>query len=240
MIKKKNGFTLTEILLAVMIVGIIGVALASLTTAASRESGVGRSKIMLRNNMSLAMRRLRQDVQEATTVLYKHGRLNGNISSFVPLLALGKNMDLQENKLGSSDERKVVIYCFRPGNVSVTASGAAVKPVGSKDGGVIDRFSIPYSLYTSSAGVPDCPTSGGERILSNVKYIPESVSSYAVPWIGDTYNSKLSVGATEKQQDKDLGSIIYLDIITELPSNPVVNDVIQEDLVLSNGFRIHD
>lgn len=57
----KKGFTLTEILLAVMIVGIIGVALASLTTAASRESGVGRSKVMLRNNLSIALRQLRQE-----------------------------------------------------------------------------------------------------------------------------------------------------------------------------------
>ena len=47
--KNNKGFTLTEILLAVMIVGIIGVALAALTTAASREGGVGRSKILLRN-----------------------------------------------------------------------------------------------------------------------------------------------------------------------------------------------
>jgi prepilin-type N-terminal cleavage/methylation domain-containing protein len=236
---KKNGFTLTEILLAVMIVGIIGVALASLTTAASRESGVGRSKIMLRNNMSLAMRRLRQDVQESTRVLYKQGELSGNIASPVPLLVLGKNMDLQGNPLGASST--VVMYCFMPGTVSVTSSGASVMPAGSTDGGAIYRYAVQhFSKYSDPTGVPSCPTSGGERILSNVKYIPKSVSSYAVPWIGDTYNSKLSVGPTKKQQDKDLGSIIYLDIITELPSNPVVNDVIQEDLVLSNGFRIHE
>ena len=33
--KNRKGFTLTEVLLAVMVVGLIGVALASLTTAAS-------------------------------------------------------------------------------------------------------------------------------------------------------------------------------------------------------------
>ena len=60
--KNNKGFTLTEILLAVMIVGIIGVALAALTTASSREAGVGRSRVLLRNNLSLAMRQLRQDV----------------------------------------------------------------------------------------------------------------------------------------------------------------------------------
>ena len=64
----KKGFTLTEILLAVMIVGIIGVALAALTTAALRESGVGRVRIMLRNQISLFLRQLRQDVRSAKSV----------------------------------------------------------------------------------------------------------------------------------------------------------------------------
>lgn len=63
-----KGFTLTEVLLAAMIVGIIGIALAALTTAALRESGVGRSRLMLRNQLSLFLRQLRQDVREASSV----------------------------------------------------------------------------------------------------------------------------------------------------------------------------
>ncbi len=63
--KNKKGFTLTEILLAVMIVGIIGVALAALSTAALRESGVGRVRLMLRNQVSLFLRQLRQDIRES-------------------------------------------------------------------------------------------------------------------------------------------------------------------------------
>ena len=105
--KNKKGFTLTEILLAVMIVGIIGVALASLTTAASRESGVGRSKVMLRNNLSLAMRRLRMDVHDASRVLYKKGAMDGSLSERTPLLALGKNLTLSGEKIGSEDSRVV-------------------------------------------------------------------------------------------------------------------------------------
>lgn len=66
--KNKSGFTLTEVLLAVMVVGLIGVALASLTTAATRESGVGRSKVMLRNNLSLFLRTLRDDINAATYI----------------------------------------------------------------------------------------------------------------------------------------------------------------------------
>ena len=70
-----KGFTLTEVLLAAMIVGIIGVALAALTTAALRESSVGRTRITLRNQISLFLRQLRQDVQEAdaATVRPDHG-----------------------------------------------------------------------------------------------------------------------------------------------------------------------
>lgn len=63
-----KGFTLTEVLLAAMIVGIIGIALAALTTAALRESSVGRTRIMLRNQASLFLRQLRQDIREATSV----------------------------------------------------------------------------------------------------------------------------------------------------------------------------
>ena len=63
-----KGFTLTEVLLAAMIVGIIGIALAALTTAALRESSVGRTRIMLRNQASLFLRQLRQDIREAKSI----------------------------------------------------------------------------------------------------------------------------------------------------------------------------
>ena len=66
--KDRGGFTLTEVLLAVMIVGLIAVALAALTRAAARESGAGRSKIMLRNNLSTFVRTLRRDMAQATVV----------------------------------------------------------------------------------------------------------------------------------------------------------------------------
>lgn len=66
--KNKKGFTLTEVLLAAMIVGVIGVALAALTTAALRESGAGRVRLMLRNQLSLFMRQLRQDVRESVSL----------------------------------------------------------------------------------------------------------------------------------------------------------------------------
>lgn len=227
----KKGFTLTEILLAVMIVGIIGVALASLTTAASRESGIGRSKVMMRNNLSLFMRMLRQDVQETTRVLYKSGEVSSG-TSLVPLIALGKNMDLSGQQVGDNAPT-VVLYCFQPGSITKTTSGATVVPSGSKDGGSIYRYEVPYASYSVSVGVPNCPSSGGEEILSNVKYIPSS-SEYPVPFIGPRY-----IPTVSNSVRKDLGSVIYVNIITELPSNPVVNDVIQEDLVVRNGFSMN-
>lgn len=66
--RNKKGFTLTEVLLAVMIVGVVGVALAALTGAAMRQSGVGRTRMMLRNQISTALRQLRQDVHMASNV----------------------------------------------------------------------------------------------------------------------------------------------------------------------------
>lgn len=71
--KNNKGFTLTEILLAVMIVGIIGIALAALTTAALRESEVGRVRLMLRNQISLFLRQLRQDIREAESITVSAG-----------------------------------------------------------------------------------------------------------------------------------------------------------------------
>ena len=81
-----RGFTLTEVLLAVMIVGLIGVSLASLTRAAARESGVGRSKIMLRNNLSMFLRTLREDMAGATRVDYIGGDLGTVSTSAISLL----------------------------------------------------------------------------------------------------------------------------------------------------------
>ncbi len=72
----KKGFTLTEVLLAAMIVGIIGIALAALTTAALRESGVGRARLMLRNQASLFLRQLRQDVRESTSLSVSGSQLS--------------------------------------------------------------------------------------------------------------------------------------------------------------------
>lgn len=68
-----KGFTLVEVLLGAMIVGLIGMALAALTTAATRESGVGRARIMLRNQLSMAIRQLRQDVMMATSINLSDG-----------------------------------------------------------------------------------------------------------------------------------------------------------------------
>lgn len=67
--KSNKGFTLTEVLLAVMIVGLVGVALAALTGTSVRESNVGRTRMMLRNQASIALRQLRQDVHQASSVI---------------------------------------------------------------------------------------------------------------------------------------------------------------------------
>ena len=71
--KNNKGFTLMEVLLAALIVGVIGIALAALTTAAVREGGVGRTRVMLRHQLSLAMQQLRQDIAFADQVgVYKN------------------------------------------------------------------------------------------------------------------------------------------------------------------------
>ncbi len=66
--KNKKGFTLMEVLLAAMIVGVIGLALAALTTAAMRESGIGRTRALVRNQISYALRQLRDDLNTSDVV----------------------------------------------------------------------------------------------------------------------------------------------------------------------------
>lgn len=61
--KKRNGFTLTEVVLAVIIVGMVGIAVASLSVVVSRGSSATTSHILLRNNLSAALRQIREDVQ---------------------------------------------------------------------------------------------------------------------------------------------------------------------------------
>ena len=115
--KKYSGFTLTEVLLAVMIVGIIGVALASLTRAAARESGVGRSKIMLSNNLNSFYRQVRKDLAVATVIDLVEGPLDGAAfdGKYVPLIQFITNGTMDGESIVSGITPKKVVYCFLRG-----------------------------------------------------------------------------------------------------------------------------
>ncbi len=93
-----KGFTLTEVLLAAMIVGIIGVALAALTTAALRESGVARVRLMLRNQASLFLRQLRQDIRESSQAEILEGGQKLKLTQ-APWTKLGPNHAVQTELL---------------------------------------------------------------------------------------------------------------------------------------------
>lgn len=238
MMKNKKGFTLTEILLAVMIVGIIGVALAALTTAASRESGVGRSKVLLRNNLSIALRQLRRDIKESSRVLYVRGTLGSIGTTEIPLLMVGKNVDQDGQRVSSVADPVYVTYCFTRGVTDKTTAGAAVLPSGAYDGGVITRYESTSENWTSG-NLPSCSGTSSSKFLNNVKYIPSSQYAaplFAVKGFSGTYNVKDS-GNLDKIR-KNLGSVLEVQLITELNSNPVVNDVTEEMFILPNGFGI--
>lgn len=242
MMNNKKGFTLTEILLAVMIVGLIGVALAALTTAATRESGVGRSKVMIRNNLSLGLRQLRQDITQSTRIDFVNGA--GTFSdNAAPLLKLAKNVDsdgnlVQQQYLVESgnaiagDRLKAhwIVYCFKRGNIT-----ADVVPAGAIRGGRIFRIEAVTDL--GSAGTeqyPDCTAGGGSTVLNNVKYIPNDANNYPVPLFT---KSEIKVGGTViKLNANALNSLMMTKIITELNSTPPVNDVIEEVFTVPNGF----
>lgn len=212
--KNRNGFTLTEILLAVMIVGLIGVALASLTTAASRESGVGRSKVLLRNNLSSALRTLRGDVDNARLIAFVSG------TSSIP--QDGPVLKLRLNQIDGLPAKPYVTYCFKAGTRNTNREGGEILPSGSTIGGVLVRLE-------AAADYPDCSSSASSRrILDNVKYIPSG--NYPVPLfcLGNNCASGSSAGAAS--------GILTVRLITELYSRPVVNDAVEEIFVAPVGF----
>lgn len=240
---KKKGFTLTEILLATLVVAIIGIALASLTTAASRESGVGRSKVMLRNGISRAMRQLRQDLHESSRVLFVRGSIGNTSDTQIPLLLIGKNVRLDGTPiLGTT--RTYVLYCFVPGDITATAGSTEVVPVGATDGGTIYRQAwSPTSAYTfpDNSNSPACRTLHDDEIwLQNVKFIKNTVNAYTVPLFqAEGYTGVYSINDnTDANIANNLGSLLRIKLILELPSSPVVNDVTEEKFSLPNGYSI--
>ena len=156
--KNKHGFTLTEVLLAVMVMGLIGVALASLTTAATRESGVGRSKVMLRNNLSLFLRTLRDDINAATYI--NMGASSGPGSG--TLIELCDNKTMLGETLTSVSGMGCVTYRFNKGSATGSAARSnQVVPSSATRGGTITR--------------------NGEIVLRNVKYV-NNYEGYSSPY----------------------------------------------------------
>lgn len=195
--KDKKGFTLTEVLLAVMIVGLIAVSLASLTRGAARESGSGRSKVMLRNNLSSFMRRLRSDLTKANFVTY----ISGPITDSGKLITMVQNGDQDGNSI-TDQTVSWVSYCFVKGTDDSCSEGTC--------GGHIYRVES-----------QDCPGSG-ENVLMNVKYI------------SGEYNSPLF--ARHEFSRDNLNSLLRVQIIVELNSRPVINDVVEEIFAMPNGY----
>lgn len=241
--KNNKGFTLTEILLAVMIVGIIGVALAALTTASSREAGVGRSRVLLRNNLSLAMRQLRQDVHSSTQLQYARGQISAaSAGNVIPLLVLARNVDLKDKPLPGRTPAYIT-YCF------VVGSHAA-QPSGALAGGTIYRrqsSDISWSSSTPSCGNNPATDTNFQVFLHNVKFIP---SKLAVDDSGRTYpvplfrvdSGETTYSLHEENHNilgwyyVELGALLRVNLITELPSKPVVNDVVEQKFMMQNGF----
>lgn len=230
----RQGFTLTEVLLAVMIVGLIGVALAALSRAAARESGVGRSKIMLRNNISSFVRNLRKDLSSASFVSQVAGPLsnsdlNSSNNNRVALMQVAKNVDRTGKLLlpqgvpsGTSTAptdtvaRQFTTYCFQRG-----ANTNNIVPSSAYRGGTIYKVVHSDSDLTSTTmPFPECgsPTAANTTILlQNVKYIPSNDGlNYPVPLFNNLYDSDYPNGLMEVR------------IITELDSAPIVNEVIEE------------
>ena len=207
----KNGFTLTEVLLAVMILALIGVALASLTTAASRESSLGNSKIVLRNSLSAALRQIRTDIESSTWVLNETAELtSAPATNSVVRLA-----SFVVGHFTNDDDATIVAYCFQRGNIPAA-------PAGSYAGGTIWRVQVnrnPVEVASNicrAGNIND--TSRSKILLTNVKFIPN-----------DSYQVPLFKGFP--------GGGINVRLILEVPgSQPVANVAAEEIFFGSSNF----
>lgn len=245
--KNTRGFTLTEILLAVMIVGIIGIALASLSTASMREAKVGRTKTMLRNNISVALRQLRQDIHEASYVQYVQGPQTGAGN----LLILKKGVDstgadhtIVTQGLPSST---TVTYSFTAGGVTSTLDGESVQPSGANDGGIIYRNGAPWLRNVKY--IPYTVTINGTEVhypspLFTLRQFsgfnsPNTTNYYAYNQAAGYCNTDASTyNATYcAALQQHMAAEIVVRIVVELPTSPVVNDVIEERFVLPLGLN---
>ena len=211
-----KGFTLTEVLLAVMIVGLIGVALASLSRGAARESSVGRSRITLRNDLSLFIRQLRSDLETASAIAPSGtpdaagGKLltikQGNTRGESAIWTYAKAGLIPNQVRKDIEPKKWITYCFKKGTV------AAKAPTGSTVQGEICRIA-------STESEPACTNSACATVLTNVKYIPDT---YPVP----LFRANPRFGS----------NVLDVHIITELNSNPVANETIEEIFPIPGGY----
>lgn len=267
--KNTKGFTLTEVLLAVMIIGIIGMALASLTTAASRESGVGSSRVALRNSATKAIRQLRQDVHNASKVVFVQGALSsasntasGTTPAEIPLLVLAYNLDLRNSTIEYTNSvvagPKYVAYCFLRGDTYKLSSGENIQPnesslTGNKktaDEGIITRV-VWNRVSTPETAADFCPANKTGRTTSvwlrHVKFISNDYTysrnsttyRYPVPLFVlkhfQNASHNMDMEAADGHGGNGKGAILDVKLILELPTSPVVNEAIEEQILLSNG-----
>lgn len=149
--------------MAVVVVGLIGIALASLTTAASREAGIGRSKVMLRNNLSLFLRTLRSDINAASYIKMNTTAGPNDRTLFEVCdnkSVLGSTLTNPGHSMGC------VTYTFEKGAII-----AKVVPSGATRGGVIKR--------------------NGKVVLNNVKYV-NKYKGYSSPYFKRTGNQNVA------------------------------------------------
>lgn len=236
-----RGFTLMEVLLAMMIVGLIAIALASLTRAAGRANATGRSKVVMRNNLSSLTRQLRKDFAKASFVQRVKGPISqediagalGNGAPQILLFQLAQNVKLDGiTKINGTEEKRYVSYCFEPTGLGSDLFSGSVQPSGSRRYGKIYRYEKDNTFLT--VGEDFCPSAASlcgntlvckaELVAENVKYIPDT-DNYPVP----LFEQITPWGGN----DSDLNgrAFIQANIILETVSGTIVeNELLEETL----------
>lgn len=242
-----KGFTLTEVLLAVMIVGLIGVALAALTRASAREGGVGRSRIMLRNNAASFLRTLRRDINQATAIDEVGGGYNSVATNAPNALLIklrqGNDINTERIPIRAEDGTNVapnevfITYCFQGGTDTNN-----IVPAGASRGGTIWRVAnakavgaeyIPCSEISSHTGEDGVSV---DEVLNHVKFIPADEpitlnNLQEIEWPVPYFRRKHNLGNVGSNLN-----IVQVSIITELNSDPIVNDFIEETFAAPVGY----
>lgn len=170
-LKRTHAFTLMEMVLAITIMGIIGVSFGLFIVPAVNAHQALQSRAALIDSAEIALRRMARDIRVA---LPNSVRVSSNASGFaiemIPTLDGGRycvvgdancTAGLQELLIGSSDQDFDILGCFRSAFATASSSTAYRLVVGDATGAVYSASGTNAVMTPSTTAITVSVSAGG-------------------------------------------------------------------------------